>query len=259
MDKKCENCRMKSYYVKDPKTDEWICTTCGTVVRKWWIPSERNVSYAEQPVMVSGSSDTKNAKNKYHQLMVKAFPKEDRINKRKDLIKKMCYKIDASTSITNRALMIYEKHIEELSCLNPIKKMLLACVIVATKTTPNQFIPSVKIKRFYDCSDINRYIKEICRIIGINIKTLALKSVPYIISHLMLPYKCGNDLIKNYEKASLIAPAVSSETRMGVATCKLLKDRNMKIDYEYVANLTDTTETSIKSFKENIKKTSSKR
>ena len=254
---KCKNCRIKdNQFVHDVKTDSWICTICGVVATHYWDPDHRNLNYEERGPDVADSYEDKTVKTEYYRLMVRAFPKEERDRKRKQILKKMGFKIDAASSIVSRAIILYDNHKEELTKIKPIKKMLLACLVVASRATKGFFIPLSKVKCMYhnEADDINIFTKKVCDVIGMNQKTFSLASVPYVTSYLRFNIKYEKKLVENFDKIGLIAPSMASETRLAIAACKLLKDNNKEIDFEYVAFLTDASVTAIKKFFETNKK-----
>ena len=254
---KCKVCRIKeNQFIHDIRTDSWICTICGTVATHYWNPDHRNVNFVKQDDVYTESSSDKRTKNEFYQLMARAFPKEERDRKRKKIIRDICYKIDAAATISCKAVLLYENHKEELSKIKPIKKMLLACVIVASRASKGHFVPMSQVKNMYheEADDINTYAKKVCDVIGMNQKTFSLAGIPYVTNHLRFGIKHEKVLKENFEKMCIIAPSMASETRLAVAACKMLKDNGRDIDYEYVAYLTDTTETAIKSFLEKNRK-----
>lgn len=255
---RCKLCKTKGQYMHDYMRDQWTCTVCGCVVTDFWNPTSRNVNFQKNDQDEYEETRSERLfKTQNYQLMARVFPQEEKDRVCKKKIKDICYKIDAPMAIRDRALFIYEHNKKELaSKIKPTNKMLLAVVVVATRSTKGFFIPMNKIRNFYmdEAKDIGRHVKEICKLIGVNQKTYAVNSIPHVVSGLMLPFKCQKELEKNYDKMCIIAPSIASETRMGVATCKLLKDHGKEIDYDYVAYLNDCTETSIKSFLDKNKK-----
>lgn len=254
---KCKNCKAtEKSFVHDMRTDNWVCTLCGVVATHYWDPGIRNTNFVKQEEDIYDSSSDKKLRDGYYKLMMMAFPKEERDRKRKKIISDICFKIEAPNAIKHKALVLYENHKEELSKIKPTRRMLLACVVVASRASVGLFIPMSVIKNMFrdDASDINSYTKRVCDVIGMNQKTFSLAAIPYVTSHLRFHIKFEKVLLANYEKVGLIAPAMASETRLAVAACKMLKDDNREIDFDVVAYLTDTTVVAIKSFFEKNKK-----
>jgi hypothetical protein len=248
---KCKNCGIKdNQFVHDRKLDSRICTICGVVATHYWSPDKLNLNYEEHGPDVSNSYEDRATKKEHYRLMAKAFPKEERDRKRKRMIRNMGSKINASSSVISRATLLYDNYRQELIKIKPIKKMLLACLIVASRATNNNFIPMSRVKTMFheEAGDINTFTKKVCGIIGMNQKTFSLASIPYVTSHLRFPVKYEKILVENYEKVGLIAPSMASETRLAIAACKLLKDNDMEIKFDYVAYLTDSVETAIRKF-----------
>ena len=242
---KCKHCHVKdNQFVHEQKTDSWICTICGAVALHYWAPDSKNLNY-EQPSVAGANVETE-----YHRLMARAYPKEENDNRRKRMIKRMGFKIDAAFSVISRAIVLYESHKDELVKIKPIKKMLLACLVVASRATTGFFLPMSRVKSMYqkEAEDINIFTKKVCEIIGMNQKTFSLASVSYVTFHLKFPIKYEKVLCENYQKVGLIAPTMASETRLAIAACKLLKDNDKEIDFNYVAYLTDSYVVSIKKF-----------
>lgn len=232
-----------------------MCTGCGAVVRKWWIPDEKNQNFVEEEALTTNTNESK-AATEFHRLMVRAYPREERDRKRRDSITKLCFKLDAAPTVKTRAMLLYDNHKAELSSLKPIKKMLLACIIVAGRSCDGAFIPMSAVRRMCHESyeGLKKYTDAICRIIGLNQKTFSLKAIPYVASQLSLPFSCERVMAELYDKVCIIAPSIAPETRLAIAACKLLKERNMELNYEYIATVTDTTEGAIKSFFEKNRK-----
>ena len=248
---KCKSCKVKdNQFVHDQRTDSWICTVCGVVATHYWNPDHRNLNYEERGPDVEDSHEDKARKTEYYRLMVRAFPKEERDRKRKQIIRKMGFKIDAASCIVSRATILYDNHKGELTKVKPTKKMLLACLVVASRATKGFFIPMSQVKNMYhtEADDINTYTKKVCEIIGMNQKTFSLVSVPYVTNHLGFPIKYEKVLVENFNKVGVIAPSMASETRLAIAACKLLKDNDRQVDFEFVAYLTDSSVSAIKKF-----------
>jgi hypothetical protein len=254
MDRQCENCR-QSHYVHDTNMDEWICSTCGVVVRGWWEPGECNQNFTTTPDDIATNSTDKVQNTTHRQLMEKAYPREKRHKERKSVISTMCRKLDVVSTVETRALLIYEHHNAELNTLKPRKKMLLACVIVACRSSEHSFVPMSTVRGMYYkyCNGIKKYTDAVCNIIGLNQNAFSLKAVPYVTHYLRLPFKCQKVMIETYEKVCIIAPAVAPETRLAITACKVLNDHGKEIDYDLVAFATDASQSSIKTFLEKNK------
>ena len=248
--KKCKNCGTSSKFVNERVTDDWICTHCGVVATGWWDPGQTNLNFRKQEFGVCDSSEDQMVKTGFYRLMVKADPKEERDRVRKKIIKDNCYEMGVPTAIQDRALLLYENHKGELSKLRPIKKMLLACIIVASRSSDGYFFPMSRVRNLLaeESVGIDKCCLEICSIVGLNQKTFNIKCVPYVVSNLCLPFSCESKIVEYFDKMSIIAPEMAPETRIGVAACRLLKEHDMEIKYDRVAFLCDTAETSIRSF-----------
>jgi transcription initiation factor TFIIIB Brf1 subunit/transcription initiation factor TFIIB len=188
----------------------------------------------------------------HHKLMARANPAEERERLRMKTFEAMCDKIGASSLVKDRAMLIYNNHKVELNKLKPRKKMLLGCVMVASRSTRSHFIPMSYVKCILheESEGLGRYCRDICKIVGLNQKTFTTKAVPYIVSNLRLPFKFEKVLIDYYDRVSVIAPEVAPETRMGIAACRILKEEGLdtKIKRSYVAYVCGTAETSIRTF-----------
>lgn len=244
----CDN--SENQFVHDVTSDNWVCTICGYVETAYWNPGSNNVNYQKNEEDVVDSFEDKIDKNIFYRLMVRAHPKDEMDRKRKQMIKNICYKIDAASIVQTKSLVLYETHKEELIRIKPIKKMLLACVVVASRSSNGIFIPMSIIKNMYvdESVDINTYTKKVCKIIGMNQKTFSLAAVPFVVGNLGFSIKYEAQLRKNFERIELVAPSMAPETRLAIATCKLLKDNNKKLDLSYIADITDSSLVAINTF-----------
>lgn len=250
---KCSLCKNNDItkYTYDKKRDEMTCC-CGCVAKGWF--NTDNATFDNDKTVVYETHEDRSTKKQFFKLMAKAFPKEERDRLRKKRIKDICFKVDASVVVKNRAYMLYEEFRDELVKIRPIKTMLIGCVIVASRSCNGCFVPMHKFRNMYILEDINRVIKEICTTIDLNQKQFTLAAVPYVVSQLYLPFRFQKVLISNFEKLSIAKPSISPNVRLGISACKLLKDNKMKIDVEYVSTLVDCTPSGIYSFIEKNKK-----
>jgi len=181
--------------------------------------------------------------------MVRAFPKQERERKRSKRIKDICSELDLPSVVHERATKMFNEFNVDLCKIRPIDHTLIACVIVAAKSTTRLFFPMSYVEsKFHDVTNMSDLTKRICKIVGINQRTIALNSIPYVVSMLKLPFKYENVVRENYIKIGRLVPSMCSETKLAVSICKTLKDNNREIDISSVAHLTDSTEASIKSF-----------
>ena len=237
------------YFVHDRRTDDHICTICGCCQRNWFVSENTNYEDPESNPKRPQTSAMKNQMNSYHRLMVRAFPEEERTRKRTKRLKEVCELLDLTTVVFNRATTLYTEFREELCSIRPIDHMLIACVVVAARSENRMFLPMSKVTNYFnEVENISDLTKRICKIVGINQRTIVMNSIPYVTSMLCLPFKCQKQLKVNYDKMCKLAPSMCGETKMALAACKTLKDNNKEIDFEYVAFLNDTSVVSIKSF-----------
>lgn len=250
--KRCELCKNKDlrYFVHDMRTDDFICTMCGCCQRNWFMSSENtNYNDPESNPKRAQSSALKTQMNGFHRLMVRAFPEEERTRKRNNRIKEVCELLDLSPVVLNRATSIYTEFKEELCAIRPIDHMLVACVVVAARSDKRVFLPMTKVNGYFDqISNISDLTKRVCKVVGINQRTMILNSVPYVTSTLGMPFKCEKQLTENYKKMCKLAPSMCGETKMALAACRTLKDNAMDVDLEFIAYLNDTSVVSIKGF-----------
>lgn len=256
--KRCEVCNNKDmrYFVHDMRTDDHICMLCGCCHRNW-LDGVENINFEdpESNPKRPQTSAIKNQTNSFHRLMVRAFPNEERNRKRTKIIKDICDMLDLTSVVFNRATALYTEYSEELCAIRPIDHMLVACVVVASRSENKVFLPMTKVTSYFDkIKNISDLTKRVCKIVGINQRTIILNSIPYIISMLCLPFKCQKELEENYNKMCNLAPSICGETKMALATCKTLRDNYKEIDFEYVAFLNNTSVVSIKSFGKKMKK-----
>lgn len=247
----CEN-RDQSYFIHDTVRDSWVCTRCGCVNDGWFDDQTCHLPFERQVGTTGVSREDREVNDHFFQLMTRMFPDEERDRRRRKRISEICFKVDAPGVVKNRAVLLYEEHKNELKRIRPVNKMLLGCVIVASRGSMGCFIPMSIFRNMYEneMRGIDKITKEICSVIGLNQKTFTKGSIPYVVSHLCLPFKCEKKLGENFEKMCIIAPSIASETRLGIAACKLLKDEGRKIDIDMVAYLVDCNASGIRTFME---------
>lgn len=252
MGKRCEYCKNKDLhlFLHDKNTDDMICTVCGCCQRNW-ITTNENTNYVdpESNPTIPQSSLQKKISNGFHRLMVRAFPNEERTNKRISKIKEVCETLDLPGVVCNRATSLFTNFEEELRKIRPIEHMLIACVVVAARSEKHVFLPMSKVSAiFHTISNISDLTKRVCVVVGINQRNIILNSIPYITSTLGMPYPCEKQMSDNYNRLCILAPSTCGETKMALATCKTLKDNGMDIDIELVAFLNNASVVSIKGF-----------
>lgn len=247
---KCEVCKNKDarFFVHEHRTDTCICTLCGCVQRSVFTTGNSTFDSTVPQTRAVTSSD-KRVTNNFNSLMVRAFPQEERKKKRERRIIDICKDLELPTPVSNHAIKMYNEFNEELCRIRPIDHMLIACVVVAARSTSRLFLPMSRFEReFSEIPNISELTKRICKIVGINQRAVILNFVPYVVSMLQLPFKYEEILKENYNKISRLAPSMCGETKLAVATCKTLKDKNEKIDIAYIAFLTESSEASIRNF-----------
>jgi transcription initiation factor TFIIIB Brf1 subunit/transcription initiation factor TFIIB len=247
---KCEFCRNKdvSYFVHDQQTDSCICTICGCVQRGVYTMDNSNFDKSE-PVAKVHSSGEKISANMFSQLMVRAFPKEERARKREIKITSICCSLDLPSVVKERAIKMFNEFTEELSKIRPIEHTLVACVVVSARSNQRLFLPMSSVYRqFHEIENISDLSKRVCKVVGINQRVIIINSVPYVTSMLKLPFRCEKIIRDNYDTIGSLVPSMCGETKLAVAVCKTLKDHGKEIDIAYIAVLTDSTEASIKGF-----------
>lgn len=247
---KCEFCRNRDvrYFVHEQQTDSCICTLCGCVQRGNYTTDNSTFDNAE-PIARVHTKGELNTADRFHQLMVRAFPKEERARKREVKIKSICSSLDLPAVIRERAVKMFTEFTVELCKIRPIEHTLVACVVVATRSNSRVFLPMSSVyQQFHEIENISDLCKRVCKVVGINQRSIIINSVPYVVSMLQLPFKCEKIVRDNYDKLGRLAPSMCGETKLAVAVCKTLKDQNKEIDIEIVAALTDSTKASIKGF-----------
>lgn len=238
-------------YVEDMRTAEITCTCCGCVQTSV-NTSYGNVTFCEPLASVAPTPTQQKLLRLNEQMLIKMCPGEYRDHKRDELIDDFCEKLDLSSSVANRTKRLIDNHKEELSHIRPKQNLIAACIIITCQSI-KRYINVVDIETMYMLTNVNNTLKHVCKIIGINQRTIILNSVPHMISALSLPFKCERKLVDLYKMVCRKNPSMGSETRMALCCYKVYIEnidmaRFKGFELDFIAKLTNTSENSLKTY-----------
>lgn len=249
----CKLCKNSDQgrFVEDCRTADIICTCCGCVQR-WINNSHGNTTYSEPIAIVQPTSAQKKFLRINDQMMNKVCPEEYKEGKRNKIIKEYCEQLDLVESIQTRTKLLLKKNYEKLRQIRPQNNLIASCIIIACQSV-RRYINIGDMEQFLGLTNVNSTLKTVCKIIGINQRSIILNSVPYLISTVGLPFKFEKKLSDLYKTVCRKNPSMGAETRMALCFYKLYtenidKARYKNADLEFVAQLTNTSENSLKTY-----------
>lgn len=239
-------------FVEDHKTAEIVCTSCGCVQSRI-NTSMGNVTFSEQlPVVEPSGSQQRQLIRTNIQMINRMCPGEYRDGKRNSMIKDYCEKLDLTSSVELRAKLFIQNHKGELLKIRPHENLIAACIVIACQSL-KKYINVTDMEVTLTLTNVNTTIKAVCKIVGINFRSIILNSVPYLASMMSLPFKCEKKLRDLYIHASRKHPSMGAETRMALCCYKICTENSDAsedhgVTLEYIAALTNTSENSLRTY-----------
>lgn len=254
MNYKCKCCKNDDpgLFVHDCRTADIICRECG-IIQTHMNNSDGNTTFCE-PIEIRPITASERKFLKINdQMMAKVCPEEVRDFKKNKLLKEFCEKLDLNKAVETRAKLLFEKHKEELCCLRPVENLVAASICVACQSL-KRYINVVDIENLLMLSNVNKTLKSLCQIIGINQRAMILNAVPYFVNCIGLPFKFEKKLRELYMTVCKKNPSMGAETRMALCCYKLYLENESKslfkgrIKLSDIADITKTSENSLKTY-----------
>lgn len=253
MYKPCKMCKNTdvSKFIVDNRMDDVICTVCGCV-QPWTMSCNDYTSYSEPPPTMQPTASEKKFLRLNEQMMIRVCPDEYKESKRIAQIDEYCDKLDLNESIKTKSTLLMKKYFDRVKHIRPQANLTAVCVILACQSV-QRYINIKDMERFLGLENINNTIRGVCKVIGINQRSIILNSVPYLISMVGLPFKFEKKLRVLYKTICVKNPSMGAETRMALCLYKLYMDhmdvaRYKGADIKYIADLTNTSENSLKTY-----------
>lgn len=253
MNKSCKLCKNSDpgLFVFDSSRGDTICTSCGCV-QTGWNNSANNTTYSDPIDIRIPSNKEKKFLRLNEQMINKVCPDEYKEYKRNDKIREFCFKLDLSESIATRSIILMDKYKYKICNVRPIINLIASCIIITCQMS-KRYINIGDTEKFLDLKNVNPVLKTVCKLIGINQRSIILNSVSFLISIIGLPFKFEKKLRELYKITCRKNPSMGAETRMALCCYKLYVDnedkaKNKKVDLEYIAQITNTSENSLKSY-----------
>lgn len=250
----CESCKNTDpgRFVHDNRTADIICTTCG-VVQRHMNSNINNTTFTEPLEIRAHTTTQKKFMQLNNQMMSHVCPDETRDMRRNAVIKDYCEKLELTTGIETRARLLFDNNKKALSSIRPLNNVIASCIAIACQSL-KRYINVGDIEALFSLSNVNKTLRMVCNVVGINRRAMVLNAVPYIISTIGLPFKYQKKLIDLYKLMCKKNPSIGSDTRMALCCYKLYVDNKEKskfkkeITLENIASITNTSENSLKSY-----------
>lgn len=249
---KCCNNRDPGRFNHDMRMAEIICTECGTI-QGHMNTSIGNVTFSEPTPIIPPTATQKKFLELNDQIMARVCPEEVREYKRNKILKEYCEKLELVTSVETRARLLIENNKEKLLAIKPLNNLIAACIAVACQSM-KRYINIVEMEKLFNLENVNKTLKMVCEIVGINQRAMILNAVPYLVSMMGFPFKFEKKLKDSYKLVCRKNPSMGSETRMALCCYKLYLDNELKSRYKgkitltHIADITNTSENSLKTY-----------
>jgi len=248
--RKCENCcQLKpGQFVNDGRTEDWICTLCGVVVRKWIYSERQNTFMDSAPTAKAGVGGY----NLIQRMTNKMCVEENRELLRNRTISRFAFELDFNERVANRA-QAQVNNFEELRTRRPMKETMLASLIVA-KRSLKEYVNVKAIGKRTMMRDLGQHVIAVCKIIGLSQRSDPLLYVHSFVSFFTFPYSYHTHISSRYSAALLLNGSMGTDTLMALVLYrfyeankrKCLVARNITLDD--IAAITFTSPASLQGY-----------
>jgi len=260
--KRCESCRQLrtdiNQFVHDARTDDWICTLCGGVVKRW-IYSERQHTFAHTAPMIDNGyipatkGDVK-ALHKYGNNMInRFFPEEAHEDRLIARLKTLGEQLEYSENIINRGI-VKLKRFPKLKKIRPIHHTLTAILVVA-KRSYGEYVNLKSVSTQMGYPDLGKTVISVCSTLGLSQRSSPVSHIPRLVQLLGFGYKYAKHVKRHYLSARRKNGSIGSDTLMALVLLRfyLANIRKSKvpakdINLEYIARITHTSKSSLKGY-----------
>lgn len=257
MFRKCESCKQyvaPHQFVHDPHTDDWICTLCGGVVKKWMYSNDNSHFDNAPPLALPQSGAQKKTAEQGERLLERFFPAEKRKKKMHAKLKHFGELLDVSESVLNRAGAQLTKFPKILETIRPIDHAIVASIVIA-KRSNSEYVNIKTICELLGWPDIGKVVIDVCNIMGLSQRSDPLHNINRLVYGLGLPYNTRKKIIKLYNYAQRSNGSIGSDTLMTLVLIRFFHANRKKSKLPpkmcklgYFASLTNTSESSLRGY-----------
>lgn len=254
--KACEYCKKKlgpAQFVHDIKSDDWICTNCGCVVKKY-IYSDRAHTFAHtnSPAVTFSVSESTKHNTDNHQLLSRFFKKEDKEQKLRKKFEHFATLLDYPETVVNGAFAMINKF-KELKQIRPFEMTVVACLIIA-KRSKEEYVNTKLIESNLSMPGLGKRIISVCNTVGLSQRSDPLHYVPNYVQRLGFKYKYNKHVIRFYKRARKDNGSIGSDTLMALVLYRFFKANSKKSVFrnqlddniiEHIAEITHTSQSSL--------------
>lgn len=260
--KRCESCKQLrndiNQFVHDTRSDDWICTLCGAVVKRW-IYSERSHTFAHTSEMVPNGyipppKETTKALHKYGNNMIdRFFPEEARQDRLIARMKRICEILDYREIVLNRSIVKLKKF-PALRKIRPVDHT-LAAILVVTKRSLGHYVNLKTVSEQLCFKDIGKAVITVCSTLGLSQRSSPVSFIPRFAQLLGFDYKYVKHIKKHYIASRKRNGSIGSDTLMALVLIRFYMANKHKskvsprdIDLNFIAKITHTSKSSLKGY-----------
>lgn len=259
--RKCESCRQLrkdiNQFVHDPRSDDWICTLCGAVVKRW-IYSERQHTFAHTAPMVPNGyipapKDTTKTLHKYGNNMInRFFPQEAREERLIMRLKELGDILDYTENIVSRATVKLKKF-PKLKLIRPIEHT-LAAILVVSKRSFGHYVNLKHVSAILGFKDLGKSVITVCSTLGLSQRSSPVSYIPRFTQLLGFEYKYVKHVKRHYLHARKKNGSIGSDTLMALVLIRFYianqskSKLKSKVDLNYISRITHTSKSSLKGY-----------
>jgi len=260
--KKCESCHQLrtdiNQFVHDTNTDDWICTLCGGIVRRW-IYTERRHSFAHtSPVVENGyvPPPTGQVRKLYKNginMTNRFFPEEVRENRMIAELKSIGEQLEYSEKIINRGILQIKKF-AQLRQIRPIQHTLIA-ILVVSKRSYNEYVNLKSVASQMNCRDLGKTVISVCSTLGLSQRSSPVSNIPKLVQLLGFNYKYVNHVKKLYLSSRRKNGSIGSDTLLALVLLRFYMANKQKskvpsknITLDFIARITHTSKSSLRGY-----------
>lgn len=253
--KSCENCKIlqRGQFIYDSITDDYICTICGCIVRKF-IYSDRKLTYHEKFNSIENLKSNKFPNHEKRLLMLnRFFPKIDKLEFYFNKIEKYGQILNFNEIVFNKA-KYWLKKFPKLIEIKPRKKVIFILLILSQRSY-NYCLDFTNACKILNINGVAKLMLRISKILGVSQLYIPIYNISRLLFLCGFKYKYVKYLKKFYFQAREKNKSIGSDTlialiliRFYIANKKKSNIPPHKITLKYITKITNTSLASIKSY-----------
>jgi transcription initiation factor TFIIIB Brf1 subunit/transcription initiation factor TFIIB len=222
------------------QTDDWICTVCGAVVRKWML-SELHASFqnSEAPPV-----HTAKAHNPIHKHMINQ--KKDFVTRYMPDILRYSEILEVESRVCDKVIILLKRN--ELKG-RPVHATIVAAFIIVMRHLRFR-VDMKKIILLTGFKKLPKRVQQLSKHLGISFRRDVIDNLSYYISYLMIPHKYFKTIKKYINKLKEILCHVGPDTLIAIAIFIFV--RKEKLERIYLKDIAEATSVCIHALNQHI-------